>query len=59
LGWFYEEFQHFIPECKFRDCLHISEPGCAVRNAVTQNKISEVRFESYSRILESIKEPEF
>ncbi|PIZ00562.1 ribosome small subunit-dependent GTPase A, partial [bacterium (Candidatus Howlettbacteria) CG_4_10_14_0_8_um_filter_40_9] len=59
LGWFYEEFRSFIAECKFRDCLHISEPGCAVRNAVTQNKISEVRFESYSRILESIKETEF
>lgn len=59
LAWYFEEFRPFVPECKFRDCQHRSEPGCAVKMAVSNKEISEVRYESYSRILESIQKPAY
>ncbi len=37
-------------KCRFNDCLHLEEPGCAVRLAVTQNVISPRRYESYRRL---------
>ena len=37
--------------CRFRDCTHTSEPGCAVRAAVDEGTISEQRYESYLKLL--------
>lgn len=37
-------------KCRFNDCLHLEEPGCAVRFAVAQNTISPRRYESYRRL---------
>ncbi len=49
-----EEISHFFPEifsasknCQYYNCLHISEPGCAVKTAVEENRISLSRYESY------------
>ena len=44
---------HFT--CKFSNCKHLKEPGCAVRAAVESGKISEARYASYVRILNSGK----
>ncbi len=41
------EFTSFAPLCKFNDCLHVNEPECAVKEAVTAAKISIARYESY------------
>jgi ribosome biogenesis GTPase len=41
--------------CKFSNCKHLKEPGCAVREAVESGKISEARYASYLRILNSGK----
>lgn len=41
--------------CKFPDCSHRGEEGCAVENAVEEGKISPLRFESYLMLLESIE----
>ena len=41
--------------CKFSNCKHLKEPGCAVRAAVESGKISEARYASYVRILNSGK----
>ncbi|SHM57807.1 ribosome small subunit-dependent GTPase A [Fibrobacter sp. UWB7] len=41
--------------CKFSNCKHLKEPGCAVREAVESGKISEARYASYVRILNSGK----
>ena len=50
------EFRPYLGGCKFRDCKHKDDPGCTVREAVDNNKISETRFENYHRILDSMIE---
>ncbi len=54
-----EEIGHYFPEifkfshnCRFNNCIHINEPGCAVREAVENHYISESRYKSYLNILE-------
>lgn len=54
-----EEISHFFPEifrtasqCRFYNCTHTHEPGCAVIEALRQGKISESRYWSYLSILE-------
>lgn len=42
--------------CRFRDCKHEEEPGCAVQAAVDSGQIDEVRFDSYERIKTAILE---
>ncbi len=54
LGWYFEEFRPFNERCKFRNCLHKDEPDCGIKAAVNEKLISDVRYESYMRILESL-----
>jgi ribosome biogenesis GTPase len=48
----FTEFRPYLQECRFNDCLHRSEPGCAVKQAVREQAISEWRYASYLRLLE-------
>lgn len=48
------EFNDFIHHCRFRDCMHKNEPGCAVIAGVENGEISEKRHQSYLRILDSL-----
>ncbi len=58
------EIFHFFPEifkaskdCRYNNCIHINEPGCAVRDAVENHYISESRYKSYmSMMQEDIEE---
>jgi ribosome biogenesis GTPase / thiamine phosphate phosphatase len=50
------EFAPYLGTCQFRDCTHQHDPGCALQQAVGQNKISATRFENYHRILQSMAE---
>ena len=50
------EFRPFLGYCKFRDCKHGSDPGCAIRDAVDRGEIAEERFDNYHRILESMED---
>ena len=50
------EFREFLGHCKFRDCKHDTDPGCAIREAVENGAIDEARFDSYHRILESMSQ---
>ena len=50
------EFRKFLGYCKFRDCKHDTDPGCAIREAVEQGEIDVTRFESYHRILDSMSD---
>ena len=48
------EFRPFLGHCRFRDCQHLHEPGCALLAAVTEGAISEGRMNSYRHILASL-----
>ena len=52
---FYPEFTPFEEECRFRGCVHISEPDCGVKKAVSEGKISRIRYENYIQIFEELK----
>ncbi len=56
LRWYFDEFDEWAGRCRFADCTHDHEPGCAVREAVEAGKIGSTRYRSYLRILESLKE---
>jgi ribosome biogenesis GTPase len=51
----FREFTPFVERCKFRDCTHTREPGCAIQQAIAEGKIRAERVESYRVILESFK----
>jgi len=51
----FREFRPFIPECKFGNCTHRVEPGCAVKAAVTTGSISAERYDSYLRLREEME----
>lgn len=56
-----ENFREFIPymkDCKFQDCRHMKEPGCAVRDAYENGGIPSSRFENYTRFYEELREKE-
>jgi ribosome biogenesis GTPase len=44
------EFRDFLGNCRFRDCLHMQEPGCGIKAAAESGKLSERRFASYRRL---------
>jgi len=46
------EFRPLAGHCKFNDCVHAAEPGCAVQAAVEQGQILEWRYQSYLRLLD-------
>lgn len=58
-----QELSHYFPEmrdrisgCQFNNCIHINEPGCAIKKAVEEGLIAEERYLSYYNMLESIEE---
>ncbi len=61
-----QELSHYFPEmrdrlnnCQFNNCLHINEPGCAIKEAVLKKEIHEDRYVSYANILHSIEEKHY
>ncbi|MFS1872930.1 small ribosomal subunit biogenesis GTPase RsgA [Enterovibrio norvegicus] len=52
----FKEFRDYLGGCKFRDCKHGDDPGCVLREAVSEGKISKTRFDSYHKIIESMSE---
>lgn len=55
LGHYFKEFENHLINCRFNTCTHNHEPGCAVIRAVENNEISEIRYDSYLRILETVE----
>ncbi|HEY7883493.1 MAG TPA: small ribosomal subunit biogenesis GTPase RsgA [Cellvibrionaceae bacterium] len=47
----FKEFRPFMGHCKFRDCTHTHEPGCAILKALEDNRVSQGRLDSYRRIV--------
>ncbi|QYK01909.1 small ribosomal subunit biogenesis GTPase RsgA [Shewanella psychrotolerans] len=56
VGWCFIEFRDYIGTCKFRDCKHKNDPGCAITAAFEEGKISEDRYNNYHRIIDSLDE---
>lgn len=54
--WGFIEFRDFLGGCKFRDCKHLNDPGCLLRQAVEDGQIDAQRFDSYHKILVSMEE---
>ena len=50
----FREFRPLLGTCKFRDCQHEHEPGCAILEAVESGGVSERRLDSYRRIVASL-----
>lgn len=55
LEQFYPEFENVRGQCRFHGCSHTHEPGCAVKEAIEEGKISRVRYENYKLIYEELK----
>lgn len=53
---YFDEIQEAAAGCKFPDCRHLGEPGCAIPEAIEEGKISLQRFESYLALLASIQQ---
>ncbi len=49
----YKEFLPFLGTCKFRDCIHVNEPGCEIIAAVKQQKIHPQRWNNYIKIIQN------
>lgn len=54
----FREFREPRCKCRFSDCRHVKETGCAVKKAVEDGEIAESRYNSYLRLLEE-KKPEY
>ncbi len=56
LSHYFPEMRRLLPDCRFNNCLHINEPGCAVLDAVASGAIAADRYVSYRTILDSVEE---
>ena len=50
LDGYFVEMKPYVELCEFGDCTHLSEPGCAVRQAVADGRIAASRYDSYCRL---------
>lgn len=51
----FEEFVPYVQQCRFNDCLHGDEEGCAIRAAVDEGKISARRYWSYRKMFDEVR----
>ena len=51
---YFPEFVRLLGKCRFDSCIHIGEPGCAVKEALANGDISQGRYDSYVRFCEDI-----
>ncbi len=59
LGQRFPEIRQLMYQCHFTDCLHINEPGCAVRKAVEKDSFPRFRYQNYLNILNDIRPETF
>ncbi len=53
LGHYFPEMRELLGECRFHNCIHTQEPGCAIRAAVEAGTIDESQYHSYLSMLEN------
>ncbi len=54
----FPELRPYVGKCRFNDCTHLAEPGCAVIAAVDSGEVSRERFESYAKLRGELEESE-
>ena len=52
LDGYFREIAPLVADCRFSDCTHVHEPGCAVKQAVENGRVAVQRYESYLRLRE-------
>ena len=55
LKYYFPEFAEYEGKCRFNGCDHVHEPGCAVKEAVEEKKIHEIRYQDYIEMYEELK----
>ena len=53
---YFPEFVMYETQCRFQGCMHIHEPGCAVKEALSEGEISQQRYDNYLALYEELKE---
>lgn len=51
----FRDVEYYLGNCKFSDCTHTGEPGCAIRQAIESGELSEQRWESYMKLKQESK----
>ena len=59
MGHYFREIFAISRECRYSDCVHMNEPGCAVNQAVVEGRITFSRYESYLSMLDDITENKY
>ena len=59
MGHYFREIFAISRECRYSDCVHMNEPGCAVNQAVVEGRIAFSRYESYLSMLDDITENKY
>jgi len=59
ISHYFPEIFHFSKECRFNDCSHTNEPGCAVREALEKHLIAESRYQNYLAIREDLTDGKY
>ncbi len=54
----FHDIEDYAMSCRFKDCAHMEEPGCAVKQAVSDGVLSEKRFRNYHKLLRELKHME-
>ncbi len=52
---YFPEFKELEESCRFIGCIHLNEPGCAVKDALREGTVSRVRYENYKDLYEELK----
>ena len=59
LSHYFPEMRALLNECQFNNCMHVNEPGCAIKKALNEGKLSFNRYVSYCMMLDSIEEKSY
>lgn len=52
---YFKDIEEYNGKCKFSSCIHLNEPGCAVKKAVESNELSQERYGNYLMMIDEIK----
>ena len=59
LSHYFPEMRNLLQNCQFNNCLHLEEPGCAIKKALEEGRINPNRYISYYKILDSIEDKQY